>query len=87
MVRPSLRSTSLRKIRKKIPGGASIIHFFRKRPGGAVCAECGKPLHGVSREISSKIRKLSKSKKRPERPYGGKLCSECSRKKIKEKVR
>ena len=31
--------------------------------------------------------KLPKTKKRPERPFGGNLCSDCMRKIMKEKAR
>jgi len=87
MPRPALRSRSLRKIRKNLPGGASIIHYIRKRPKKAVCAKCGKPLHGVAGGLTSKVRGLAKSKKRPERPYGGKLCSKCAREELKKNIR
>ena len=83
MVRRSLRSRSLRKIRVKLPGGAWITHYFKKNPSHASCAECGKPLHGTARLRNIKMKKTAKSKKRPERPYGGKLCSSCARKRIK----
>jgi large subunit ribosomal protein L34e len=85
MPRPALRSTSWRKIKKKLPGGRFIIHYLKRKPSISVCAVCKKPLHGVPRDIPSKIRRLSKTCRRPERPYGGNLCSRCMREKIKEK--
>ena len=87
MPRPALRSRSLRKIRKKLPGGASIIHYIKKRPKRAVCAKCKKPLHGVASGLASKVKCLAKSKKRPTRPYGGKLCSRCTKALMKDKIR
>lgn len=87
MPRPALRSRSLRKIRKKLPGGASIIHYIKKIPKKAVCAKCKKPLHGVASGLTAKVRSLAKSKKRPERPYGGKLCSKCTKDELKKKLR
>ena len=87
MPRPALRSRSLKKIRKRLPGGASIIHYIRKRPKRAACAKCKKPLHGVSSGLTSKVRSLAKSKKRPTRPYGGKLCSKCTKEEMKSKIR
>lgn len=86
MPRPGLRVSSLRKIKKKIPGGASIIFYFKKKPSPAKCGDCGKPLHGVKSERPSKM-KGKKSQKRVSRPYGGNLCSACSRKRLKAKVR
>ena len=41
---------------------------------------------GTPRDIPAKIKKLAKTEKRPERPYGGNLCSKCTRAKIKSKV-
>jgi len=63
------------------------MHFHRRMPGKAQCSGCGDNLKGVPRNIPSKIHNTSKSKKRPERPFGGMLCSRCSRQKIKEDIR
>jgi len=84
MPRPALRSRSLKRIPKKIPGGASVVHYARKEPSKPICASCKKPLHGVPRGRKAKIKKLPKTKKRPSRPYGGNLCSKCLRSRIKE---
>jgi large subunit ribosomal protein L34e len=86
MPRPALRSSALRKIKKRLPGGGTIIHYLRRRPSFAKCSDCGKPLHGVPRERPAVIRRFSKSKKAPSRPYGGNLCSGCTRKRVKETV-
>lgn len=86
MPRPALRTSRFRKIIRKIPGGALVIHYKKKKPRQARCAGCGKPLSGVKRNIPSKVRGLAKSKKRPKRPYGGNLCPGCSREAIKRKA-
>jgi large subunit ribosomal protein L34e len=57
MPRPALRTRSLRRIRTKLPGGAFVIHYFKRKPSGAVCAICKKPLHGVPRKLPSKLRR------------------------------
>ena len=77
MVRPALRSRSLRRIKVVTPGGRRVVHYERRRPGPARCARCGRPLNGVPRLRPSRLRKLSKTAKRPERPYGGVLCPSC----------
>ncbi len=87
MVRPALRSRSFRRIKKKLPGGAFITHYLKRKPSVAKCSTCGKRLHGVKSERPVVMKKFSKTKKTPSRPYGGKLCSKCTRNKIKEKVR
>lgn len=87
MPRPSLRSGALRRVKKKLPGGAFIIHYLKRKPSPSRCAACGKKLHGVPRENPSMLKKLRRSDKTPSRPYGGNLCSRCMRVKIKNKVR
>lgn len=79
MPAPRLRSRSLRKLFVKVPGGRTSIHFKRKKPKTAICANCDIVLKGVPRELPYKMMTMAKTKKRPERPFGGKLCSRCMR--------
>jgi len=71
----------------KVPGGRTVIHFKEKKPAPAKCSNCGKVLPGVARERPHKMKRMAKTRKRPERPYGGNLCSACMRKKIMESAR
>ncbi len=87
MVRRALRSRSLKRSQMKVPGGRTVTHFRRRKPSIAKCAKCGKDLKGVPRLRVSDLKKLPKTKKRPERPYGGNLCSKCMREVFREKVR
>jgi large subunit ribosomal protein L34e len=87
MPRPSLRSRALRKIRKRVPGGASVIHYLRRNPSQAKCARCKGVLHGVASKRPHIMVKLAKTKKVPNRAYGGNLCHECARELLKEKSR
>jgi large subunit ribosomal protein L34e len=82
MVKPAKRSRSIRNIRRKAPGGRNVLHFTEKKPKRAHCAECGSVLPGVPRQRPVRMQNLSKSSKRPERPYAGMLCSQCMRKAI-----
>ncbi len=75
---------AFRKIFKKVPGGATNIHYAQRKPKKAHCAACGKPLAGVPRLRAFKARTTAKTMKRPERPYGGIYCSPCTRLKIIE---
>ena len=86
MPAPRLRSRSLRRVSKKLPGGRTVIHFSKKKPQQAECSGCGDALKGVPRLLPYKMRNLAKTKKRPQRPFGGVLCSSCMRKKIVESV-
>lgn len=78
---------ALRQISIKTPGGRTVIRYRIKKSSKAHCAECGSLLQGVPHELPSKMKNTAKTAKRPERPYGGYLCSQCARKKIIEEAR
>jgi len=82
MPRPSLRSTSWRKKKITTPGGRKKLHYLKRKNAAAKCAVCGKVLHGVPKKTTEEMKKLPKTKKRPERPYGGNLCAGCLKKKL-----
>ncbi|MEB3779809.1 MAG: 50S ribosomal protein L34e [Desulfurococcales archaeon] len=86
MVRPSLRSRSMRRIHRRSPGGRHIVLYERRKPSIARCARCGKPLNGVPRLRPSELRSLNKTRKRPERPYGGVLCPKCLADLLRESI-
>lgn len=73
------RKTSARVVQRKTPGGRTAIHYNRKKPAKPQCALCGTYLQGMPRGDRTAIRKMAKSKRTPERPYGGQLCSACTR--------
>ena len=74
-------------MRKTTPGGVNVLRYKKKKPSKHVCAECGAILHGVPRGRPYEIGKLSKTSKRPNRPYGGYLCTKCMRKLFKNEAR
>jgi len=86
MPRPALRSRSLRRRKVRRPGGELVTRYERRKPSPAKCGRCGNQLSGVPRERPSGIGKLPKSSKRPNRPFGGNLCSSCSRQEIKDRL-
>ncbi|NIQ05051.1 MAG: 50S ribosomal protein L34e [Candidatus Korarchaeota archaeon] len=73
MPEPRKRSRSKKRRQKKTPGGKNVTHYKRKRKGEHICAICGKPLRGTPKEEGN----VTKSSRRPDRPYGGYLCQEC----------
>jgi len=87
MPEPYKRSRSLRRLQIKVPGGRTSLYYKKRKPGNAECGRCGALLKGVPRERPVKMRNMPKTKKRPERPYGGNLCSRCTRSLIVEKAR
>ena len=87
MPAPRLRTRSLRRVFKKTPGGNVKMHYIKRKPQSQKCGSCGDVLKGTPRELPYKIRTMSKSDKRPKRPYGGVLCTKCTRLKIISKIR
>lgn len=79
MVRPALRSHSVRRVSVRTPGQRTVIHYSRHKPRKPHCGRCGVALKGVPHVLSSEWRALPKTAKRPERVYGGVLCSACAR--------
>jgi large subunit ribosomal protein L34e len=87
MPRPSLRSRSLRKIKMRIPGSASVVHYLRRNPSKAKCANCGKTLNGVTSKRPIKMKKMAKTKKTVSRAFGGNLCPGCAKTVLKTRAR
>lgn len=77
------RTRTFRRIKKKLAGRLTT-HYKKRKPKAAHCADCKKVLHGVPRDIPSKIRKLSKTQRRPERIYGGVICPACLKVKLEQ---
>jgi len=76
------KSRSQRKVFVKLPGGSTKMTRKPRKPSAAKCAACGGVLTGTPRLKDMEMAKLSKTQRRPERPYGGNLCSKCSKRKI-----
>jgi len=87
MVEGKLKSRTYRRIHKTTPGGRKVIHYVKRKPQIAHCSSCGKGLFGVPRERPYKMQNMPKSYKRPQRPFGGILCTRCSRAKIISEAR
>ncbi|MFO8016633.1 MAG: 50S ribosomal protein L34e [Candidatus Woesearchaeota archaeon] len=76
------KSRTLRRVFRRAPKGISRLFYRPKKPSKAKCASCGTELSGTARERPKKMKNLTKSHKRPQRPYGGVLCSKCTRAKL-----
>lgn len=68
-----------KKVQRRTPGGKTVTHRKKKKTAKHKCAICKELLHGTPRGSLVEIRKLSKTERRPSRPFGGQLCSRCSR--------
>ncbi|MFH1209588.1 MAG: 50S ribosomal protein L34e [archaeon] len=81
------RSRKLRRVFVRTPKGISKMVYKRRNPSKVLCSICRKPLHGIKRLIPSKLRKLTKSRRRPERIYSGNICSSCTKRILIKKTR
>ncbi|MBU1199042.1 MAG: 50S ribosomal protein L34e [Nanoarchaeota archaeon] len=87
MPRPRYRSRKLKRVKKKVPGGATKLSYKKKTPKIHKCAECKKELKGIPRLKATKAKHVPKTKKKVSRLYGGFLCGTCARKKLKNQAR
>jgi large subunit ribosomal protein L34e len=87
MVAPKFRSRSQRKVYRKTPGGKVVVQFKPRKAAKAQCAQCKAFLKGVPQGGTAMMRSLAKTQRRPERPYGGVLCTKCMRKTMIERAR
>ena len=87
MLPSKTKSRTFKRKKVKTPGNRVVLHFEKRSPKKAKCALCKKELHGIPRLVPTKFKNLPKTKKTVSRPYGGFLCSSCSRKKIKELIK
>ncbi|GCC11379.1 50S ribosomal protein L34e [archaeon] len=87
MVEPRYRTSSVKPRAKRTPGGKVVVHYEKKRVKAPKCARCGRRLEGMKILRPKVLKRVNKSKKKVNRPYGGYLCSSCMRQEIKAKVR
>lgn len=88
MVRGQFKSRQrFRKVQVRTPGSKTVVHYRERKPQAASCAGCARSLAGVPRELPSVMRNLPKTAKRPERPFGGMLCSVCMKTMFQLKAR
>ncbi|HLC86124.1 MAG TPA: 50S ribosomal protein L34e [Candidatus Nanoarchaeia archaeon] len=85
MPKPQHKSRTLNRIYVRAPKGVRI-HYREKKQAKPKCRICGDVLKGVAHGVKTQIRKLSKTKKAPSRPYAGNLCSKCMRSVLLEKA-
>jgi large subunit ribosomal protein L34e len=87
MPEPRYRSRSKRRKKVVTPSGKNKIHYIDRTPSTPVCALCHGKLKGVPRASKVVGRNLNKVQKRPERMYGGYLCSQCLKQELKKNAR
>jgi len=87
MPAPRFRSRTMRRVAVRTPGAKNVTHYRRRKNARPQCADCGSFLIGVARGSRAQVKAIPRSQRRPERPYGGKLCSKCTRRTLIASVR
>ena len=80
MVRKSIRSGKRKLV--KTPSGKFYFKSIKKKANYPHCATCNRVLPGVARGTRVEVRRMSLSERKPNRPYGGQICSPCLRRKL-----
>ncbi len=80
------KNRSFRKVKVKLADRVAT-HYRKRNPSQAKCATCSNKLQAVPRGKPVEMQNMPKSMKRPERPYGGVLCSKCMRNVMISKAR
>ena len=81
------RSRTFRRVYVRTPSGENKLTYRRRKNAKPQCAECKADLPGVARGTKTQVRALPRSARRPERPFGGVLCTKCTRRTIIARVR
>lgn len=76
-----------RRLKRRTPGGRSVVHCDKRRPSHAECARCSGKLAGVPRATPCNLGKMTKSERSVSRKFGGVLCSRCVRDSEKYRAR
>lgn len=78
---------AMKKVRKRTVSGKNVFVYRKGRTSSAVCNNCGREMHGMPRMTNAQIAKLAKSYKRPNRKFGGYLCSRCTKEFLRNTAR
>ncbi|MHA1636639.1 MAG: 50S ribosomal protein L34e [Candidatus Thorarchaeota archaeon] len=87
MPRPGMLTRSRANRRIKTPGGRNVVHRRKIYKSGGKCSVTGKHMELPRKAKSGLSRKSSLSSKRPNRPYGGAVCSSAVRRGIIRQTR
>jgi large subunit ribosomal protein L34e len=87
MPRRSLRGRAKKRVQVRIPGNHTVTRYKKDKTKPALCCRCGQPLAGLPRASPTESGKLSPTKRKIERSFGGQLCHNCLRQLIKQTIR
>jgi large subunit ribosomal protein L34e len=63
------------------------VRYKKDKIKRAHCVHCGQYLAGLPRLSPTELSKLSPTKRKIERPFGGQLCHNCLRQLIKQTIK
>lgn len=87
MPQPHLRTRSEKRLKLRLAGGRSRIHYRKGKVSPPSCRMCNQPLAGIARLATAGIRKLNRTKRRIWRPYGLELCHKCLKTALKQAIK
>ena len=87
MVAGNKRTRTVKRMQKVTPGNKTVTVYKSKKPSVARCQLTGQKLSGVPRLSQAKIKHLSRSARRPTRPFGGVLSPAAMKRVLIERVR
>ena len=86
-MKPGWRSNSVKKMKKRLPSGKSVVHLKKEKPGRPTCSGCSGELHGLPRLKPIRMANITKSKRTINRMFGSDLCGKCTKSVLKSSVR
>ncbi len=86
MTYPRYRSRTFKRTYKTTPGHSTKVSYKRPNPKAPSCAITNQKLHGIPRFRQGKFSSLSKSKKRPNRKFGGTYSHTAVKRAIKRSI-
>jgi len=73
---------------RRTPGARVSVHYAKKKNSKCKCSLCKKVMHGMPHSKTiAEVRKLPKSKRRPEVLFAGKLCNKCRTLVVEEAIK
>lgn len=77
----------MRRKKVRTPGSRNVMHWKKRKTSAQTCSVCGSVLHGIDRMDTAALAKVSASRKKVSRKFGGSMCASCSREALRIRAR
>lgn len=77
----------MRRKKVRTPGSRNVMHWKKRKTSAQTCSICGSVLHGINRMNTAELGKVSASRKKVSRKFGGSMCASCSREALRTRAR